>query len=61
MIAEPQIARDSRRPAPTCAAAADQMIDAANEAGGRDNITVILFRVGESETARCRAGSSRRR
>jgi serine/threonine protein phosphatase PrpC len=31
--------------APSLAAAAQQLIAAANEAGGRDNITVILFRV----------------
>jgi protein phosphatase len=31
--------------APSLAAAAQQLVNAANEAGGRDNITVILFRV----------------
>jgi protein phosphatase len=32
---------------PTLRAAAERLIDEANEAGGRDNITVILFRVEE--------------
>jgi PPM family protein phosphatase len=46
MLADGQIARildeeDSLR------AAADRLIEEANAAGGRDNITVILFRVGE--------------
>jgi PPM family protein phosphatase len=31
--------------APTLQEAADRLIDAANEAGGRDNITVVMFRV----------------
>jgi protein phosphatase len=33
------------RGAPSLDAAARELIDAANEAGGRDNITVVLFRV----------------
>ncbi|HXE44168.1 MAG TPA: Stp1/IreP family PP2C-type Ser/Thr phosphatase [Conexibacter sp.] len=33
--------------APTLADAGRQLVHAANEAGGRDNITVVLFRVGE--------------
>jgi serine/threonine protein phosphatase PrpC len=33
--------------APSLAVAAQQLVHAANEAGGRDNITVILFRVEE--------------
>jgi protein phosphatase len=37
--------------APTLAAAADRLIDEANAAGGRDNITVILFRAQEVATA----------
>jgi PPM family protein phosphatase len=32
-------------------AAADRMVDEANEAGGRDNITVVLFRVAEANGA----------
>jgi serine/threonine protein phosphatase PrpC len=35
------------RDAPNLSQAAHRLIDAANEAGGRDNITVILFRVQE--------------
>jgi protein phosphatase len=31
------------------ASAAQQLIDAANEGGGRDNISVILFRLGSDE------------
>ena len=31
--------------------AASQLIEQANSAGGRDNITVVLFRVGEGEAA----------
>jgi protein phosphatase len=33
--------------APGLGSAADELIDAANEAGGRDNITAVLFRVEE--------------
>lgn len=32
-------------------AAATELIEAANEAGGRDNITVVLFRLGEADAA----------
>ncbi len=35
--------------APDLAAAAQGLIDAANHAGGRDNITVVLFRVAEAD------------
>jgi protein phosphatase len=34
---------------PSLQAAADRLIDEANEAGGRDNITVILFRVEDAD------------
>jgi protein phosphatase len=37
--------------APSLAAAARALVDAANEAGGRDNITVVLFRVEEVAVA----------
>ena len=46
MIGESEIA-GILQSEPSLDAAASRMIDAANEAGGRDNITVILFRVGE--------------
>jgi serine/threonine protein phosphatase PrpC len=35
--------------APDLASAAQRLIDAANDAGGRDNITVVLFRVEEAD------------
>ena len=44
MIPEPQV-QELLVQAPSLDAAADRLIDAANEAGGRDNITVVLFRV----------------
>jgi protein phosphatase len=44
MIAEDQIAR-ILADAPSLGAAGDQLIAAANEAGGRDNITVVLVRL----------------
>ena len=44
MIDEPEIA-DILAAAPSLKEAGHQLIDAANEAGGRDNITVVLFRV----------------
>ena len=36
------------RSAPTLEDAADALVRAANQSGGRDNITVVLFRLGES-------------
>ncbi len=47
------------RTAPDLAAAGRGLIEAANHAGGRDNITVILFRLEEVEPAH--AGGPRRR
>jgi PPM family protein phosphatase len=44
MISEQQV-QEVLVSAPDLATAADRLIDAANEAGGRDNITVLLFRV----------------
>jgi protein phosphatase len=44
MISEQQV-QELLVSAPDLATAADRLIDAANEAGGRDNITVLLFRV----------------
>ena len=35
------------RAAPTLDAAAEQLVDAANQSGGRDNITVVLFRLAD--------------
>jgi PPM family protein phosphatase len=46
MISETQIA-EILAAAPSLQVAADQLIDEANEAGGRDNITVVLCRLGE--------------
>jgi PPM family protein phosphatase len=46
MITEDRIA-ETLTSAPTLDRAAQQLIDDANEAGGRDNITVVLFRVAE--------------
>jgi serine/threonine protein phosphatase PrpC len=37
--------------APSLSEAAQGLVDAANMAGGRDNITVVLFRLGEGEGA----------
>ena len=50
MIAEPAD-RAILAGAPSLQAAADTLIDEANEAGGRDNITVVLFRVGDAGDA----------
>jgi protein phosphatase len=44
MISEQQV-QEVLVEAPDLDTAADRLIDAANEAGGRDNITVVLFRV----------------
>jgi protein phosphatase len=46
MISQPQIA-EILATSPDLAQAGDRLIRAANEAGGRDNITVILFRLEE--------------
>ncbi len=53
MVPESQVA-DILRAASTLPEAGHALIDAANQAGGRDNITVVLFRleeVGEAESA----------
>jgi protein phosphatase len=39
------------RSAGSLAEAADELVRAANQSGGKDNITVILFRLGEGEAA----------
>jgi protein phosphatase len=46
MISEKQV-RQILADAPTLQAAGDALIDGANAAGGKDNITVVLFRVEE--------------
>jgi protein phosphatase len=46
MISEPRVA-EILSEAGSLDGAADALIDAANEAGGRDNITVVLFRLQE--------------
>ena len=51
MISEPHIAEILRDPA-SLEAAAHALVDAANENGGRDNITVVLFRLGEGDDRR---------
>ncbi len=49
MITEPQVQATIAQ-APDLASAADNLIAAANAAGGRDNITVVLFRVEDADT-----------
>jgi protein phosphatase len=49
MLSESEVA-DVLRTRDSLEGAARHLIDAANQAGGRDNITVVLFRVSESET-----------
>jgi PPM family protein phosphatase len=46
MLSEPQVA-EIVRASPTLAAAGARLIEGANAAGGRDNITVVLFRLEE--------------
>jgi protein phosphatase len=48
MLAEDRVA-DILVSSPSLEEAADRLIDEANEAGGRDNITVVLCRLGEGE------------
>lgn len=50
MILERQV-RQALTQAPDLAAAAQRLIDEANAAGGRDNITVILFRVEDARAS----------
>jgi PPM family protein phosphatase len=50
MITEPQV-QATLAQAPNLGAAADNLIAAANAAGGRDNITVVLFRVEDANVA----------
>jgi serine/threonine protein phosphatase PrpC len=49
MLSESEVA-DVLRSRDSLEGAARHLIDAANQAGGRDNITVVLFRVSESES-----------
>ena len=53
MVPEPEVTRilteEGDRPGSRLADAGRALIDAANEAGGRDNITVVLFRIGDAE------------
>ena len=46
--------------APSLASAGRMLIDAANDAGGRDNITVVLFRLEEVAAGAARAAGDRR-
>lgn len=50
MVPEPRIG-ELLAAAPDLTAAARALVDAANEAGGRDNITVVLFRLEDVEPA----------
>ena len=52
---------DILRAASTLPDAGHALIDAANEAGGRDNITVVLFRLEEVGGPTTRRASSRPR
>jgi PPM family protein phosphatase len=49
MVSEEDVA-EVIRSAPSLEQAGRTLIDAANQAGGRDNITVVLFRVSESDS-----------
>jgi PPM family protein phosphatase len=51
MVSEAEVA-DILRDRSSLEQAARKLVDAANRAGGRDNITVVLFRVSESGAAR---------
>ncbi len=57
MIGEDQIAQILRGET-SLDHAADRLIGAANEAGGRDNITVVLFRLEDTDPAQAAAESS---
>jgi serine/threonine protein phosphatase PrpC len=50
MISDDEVA-SILRSAGSLAEAADELVRAANQSGGKDNITVILFRLGEAEVA----------
>ena len=50
MISDDEVA-SILRSAPSLDDAADALVRAANQSGGRDNITVVLFRLGESAEA----------
>jgi len=54
MIADDEVG-SILRSAGSLDAAADELIRAANQSGGKDNITVILFRLGEGEPAEATA------
>jgi PPM family protein phosphatase len=47
MVSEEPVA-EVLRASQTLEEAADRLVEAANEAGGKDNITVVLFRLGEA-------------
>jgi serine/threonine protein phosphatase PrpC len=50
MVSEERVG-DVLREASSLELAAGSLVEAANEAGGRDNITVVLFRLGEENSA----------
>ena len=52
MVREDRVQRDHRGAATRLRAAADRLVGEANEMGGRDNITVVLFRLGGDERGR---------
>jgi PPM family protein phosphatase len=49
MVPEQRVA-ETLRASSSLEAAVKQLLDAANEGGGRDNITVVLFRLGSAES-----------
>ena len=51
MVAEDRVAELARARTARCATPARALVDAANDAGGRDNITVVLFRLEEVPAA----------
>ncbi|HSD77338.1 MAG TPA: hypothetical protein VLA98_08025, partial [Solirubrobacteraceae bacterium] len=58
MVAEAEVG-ELLRASPTLADAGRRLVDAANAAGGRDNITVVLFRLEEVVHAGAAAGGER--
>ena len=47
MISDDEVSRDPAQRRGSLDAAADALVRAANQSGGKDNITVVLFRLGE--------------